>query len=269
MKIPHTAGVGFGVLLIAAAIVFAARPLSPPHKPWLAEIVYRVPTDQRVVALTFDDGPHPKFTPRILDILDKYDIKATFFMVGKEVARYPDVVKDVVRRGHAIGNHTYTHPHNIELDTRGQVVRELSKCEDAIERTAGIRPHLFRPPRGLVDGTVFSVANDEGYRVILWTVSADHHDAPTPRLMAKRVLQHIKPGGVILAHDGMYCSRIKDVEATPLIIEELVKQGYRFVTIPELLRIAEERAARTPSAPGAFRSARYSLTPAGTQPNRR
>jgi peptidoglycan/xylan/chitin deacetylase (PgdA/CDA1 family) len=105
----------------------------------------------------------------------------------------------------------------------------------------GRRAHLFRPPRGLVDGTVFTIAEEEGYTTILWTVCADHHDAPTPELMAERVLKHIRPGGIVLAHDGRVCTRWKDVKATPIIIRELKRQGYRFVTIPELLRLAPAR----------------------------
>lgn len=236
------------VVLVVTVVAFATHivPQKPQHiakhhsqlQPyWVSDVVFRVPTDKKVVALTFDDGPHPKFTPDILNILDKYRIKATFFMVGKEMVKYPDVVKEVAKRGHVIGNHTYSHPHDIELDTRTQVVGELEKCEQVIEKLTGARPQLFRSPRGLMDGAVFQIANEEGYKVILWTVCADNHSDPTPQMMANRVFQHIKPGGIILVHDGMYCSRIKDVEATPIIIEGLIKRGYRFVTVPELMKI--------------------------------
>ena len=223
--------------LLALVVLLLARPVSREVR-WRQSIVYRVPTHEKVVALTFDDGPHPQFTPKVLALLDKYGVKATFFMVGKHMEKYPEIVKEVFARGHVIANHTYTHPHDIEADTRSQVKRELERCERVIERLTGKRAHLFRPPRGLVDSTVFMVAEDEGYRTILWTVSADHHDAPTPKLMAQRVLDHIRPGGIILAHDGTFCTRWKDVAATPLIIEELRRQGYRFVTIPELLERA-------------------------------
>jgi peptidoglycan/xylan/chitin deacetylase (PgdA/CDA1 family) len=190
-----------------------------------------------VVALTYDDGPHPIYTPQLLDILDRYNVKATFFMVGKSMEEYPDIVRDAVKRGHVIGNHTFTHPHNIELDTQAQMIRELDSCEQVIERLTGGRAHLFRPPRGLVDGSVFTIANEEGYKTILWTVCADHHDAPTPELMAQRVLRHARPGAIILAHDGSFPTRWKDVAATPLLIEGLRKRGYRFVTVPQLLKM--------------------------------
>jgi peptidoglycan/xylan/chitin deacetylase (PgdA/CDA1 family) len=210
--------------------------LRSPDLFWPAAVVYRVPTSEKIVALTFDDGPHPTFTPELLEILERYHVKATFFMIGRRMEQYPDLVRAVLSHGHAIGNHSYTHPSDLRADTRAQVVRELEACERVIERLSGRRNHLFRPPRGLIDGTVFTIAEEEGYRTILWTVSADHHDAPTPQQMARRVLEHIRPGGVILAHDGTFCTRWKDVAATPLIIEALQKRGYRFVTVPELLR---------------------------------
>jgi peptidoglycan-N-acetylglucosamine deacetylase len=229
---------GILIMIIFALIIdnqFSAR-LSFNRNSWYENVVHRVPTTEKVVALTYDDGPHPVYTPQILDILDKYHVKATFFMIGQQMERYPEIVKAVLKRGHVIANHTYTHPHNIEADTSAQVIRELELCEQVIERVTGKRAHLFRPPRGLVDSTVITIAQEEGYRTILWTVSADHHDAPTPQLMAQRVFHLIRPGGIILAHDGTFRTRWKDVQATPLIIESLQQEGYRFLTVPELLR---------------------------------
>jgi peptidoglycan-N-acetylglucosamine deacetylase len=232
-------------ILVVAAVVILALRLMPERAvagmSWRHDVVYRVPTQEKVVALTFDDGPDPRFTPKILDILDKYYIKATFFMVGKQMDAYPDIVRDAFRRGHAIGNHTYTHPHDIELDTAAQTRNELERCERVIERLTGKRAHLFRPPRGMIDGSVFAAAEKEGYTTVLWTVCADHHDAPTPEKMAARVLAHSGPGAIVLAHDGTFCSRWMDVAATPMIIEELQARGYRFVTVPELLRRGNSR----------------------------
>lgn len=228
----------FEVVLIIVIIIMAVwnpTRTKVSKRSWYENVVHRVPTAEKVVALTYDDGPHPVFTPRILDILDKYHVKATFFMIGNQMERYPEVVKEVLKRGHIIANHTYTHPHNIEADTAPQIIRELELCERIIERMTGRRAYLFRPPRGLVDSTIFTIAQEEGYQTILWTVCADHHDAPTPKLMAERVVKLIKPGGIILVHDGTFPSRWKDVEATPLIIESLSQQGYKFLTLPELL----------------------------------
>ncbi len=228
----------FEVVLIIIIIIMAMWNFTKPAVPkrsWYENVVHRVPTTEKVVALTYDDGPHPVFTPQILDILDKYHVKATFFMIGSQMERYPEVVEEVLKRGHIITNHTYTHPRNIEADTAPQIIRELELCEQVIERMTGRRAYLFRPPRGSVDSTVFAIAQEEGYQTILWTVCADHHDTPTPELMAERVVKLIKPGGIILAHDGTFPSRWKDVQATSLIIESLMKQGYQFLTLPELL----------------------------------
>ena len=224
------------VLIIAAWY----RPPAGTVSPWRNKIVYAVPTKEKVVALTYDDGPHPQYTPELLNVLDKYHVKATFFMVGERMEQYPDIVEDVVARGHVVANHTYTHPRDMALDTSAQVIQELQRCEEVIERLTGRRAHLFRPPRGLMDGTVFAIAGEEGYRTILWTICADHHDAPKPCQMAERVIQHIRPGAIILAHDGRFAGRWKDVAATPMIIEALKKQDYRFVTIPELLKIGRK-----------------------------
>jgi peptidoglycan/xylan/chitin deacetylase (PgdA/CDA1 family) len=224
----------FGLVAIGLAFMLATRH-ALAGLPLNKGVVRRVETREKVVALTYDDGPHPIFTPEILKALDKYGVKATFFMIGSLMERHPAIVKDVVARGHAIGNHTYTHPHNIEADTPAEVMRELDRCEQVIERMTGKRTQIFRPPLGLVDRAVLRIAEEAGYRTILWTVCADHHDAPTPELMAQRVLKEIRPGAIILAHDGRLGIRWKDVAATPVIIQFLLERGYRFVTVPELL----------------------------------
>lgn len=211
---------------------------------WRDSVVHAVPVKQKVVALTYDDGPHPVFTPQILDELDRYGVKATFFMIGSRMEQYPDIVKEVVARGHSIGNHTYTHPENIEENTSAQVIRELDQSEQVIERLTGKDTELFRPPRGLIDGEVFSIVEKEGFRTILWSVSADHHDAPTPSSMAARVRRFVRPGAIILLHDGRINSREKDVTATPIIIRSLKNLGYRFVTVPELLKLGSHVRVR-------------------------
>lgn len=233
------------VILNAVVFLCAGKILSDESA--LKLVFHRVPTSEKVVALTYDDGPDPRFTPKILKILQKSDIKATFFMVGKMMEKNPEIVKQVVKEGHVIGNHTYTHPHDIELDSEPQIANELGKCENVIEKLANKHAWLFRPPRGLINGSVLTIAAKGGYDTVLWTVCADHHDAPTPELMAKRVFDRVEPGAIILLHDGSYGIRWKDVKATELIIQGLKKQGYRFVTIPELIEIGKNEATRAKS----------------------
>jgi peptidoglycan/xylan/chitin deacetylase (PgdA/CDA1 family) len=228
------------LILIITIIVMAVMLYVKSVRSTNDNVTYLVHTKKKVVALTFDDGPHPVFTPAILKILGKYKIKATFFMVGKQMEKYPAIVKQAIDAGNEIGNHTYTHPHNIEADTDAQMIRELDKCEQIIENMTGKRAHLFRPPRGLINGSVLTIANEEGYKTILWTVCADHHDAPTPEDMARRVMRRIKPGAIVLTHDGMTGMRWRDVPATEEIIRQLQAKGYKFVTISELLKLSSK-----------------------------
>ena len=204
--------------------------------PWRGDVVYRARVSEKLAALTFDDGPHPEFTPAILDILERYGVRATFFMVGSSVELYPEIAKEVWERGHAIGNHTYTHPANLELLPDWAIRREVERSAEAIERATGERPVLFRPPRGRFGSKAAAVLSGAHQKVVLWTVSADHHEAKTPHEMAERVLRLIRPGAIVLLHDGSTPARWKDVVATSMLIEALRKRGYRLVTVPELLR---------------------------------
>jgi peptidoglycan/xylan/chitin deacetylase (PgdA/CDA1 family) len=192
----------------------------------------------KVVALTFDDGPHPAFTPQILDILKRYGVRATFFLIGARAERYPDLARRIVAEGHEIGDHTYSHPADLPRKDWDAICREIVKGADAIERVTGVRPKLFRPPRGYLNYRVHTAAQLCGFTVVLWTVSADHHDAPTPEAMAQRVFKLVHPGAIVLMHDGRIPTRWKDVKALPLILDGLRRQGYRFVTVSELLSLS-------------------------------
>jgi peptidoglycan/xylan/chitin deacetylase (PgdA/CDA1 family) len=198
-----------------------------------------VPIRQKVIALTFDDGPNPLYTPQILRLLKQNDVKATFFLVGARAEKNPGIVKEIVAEGHAIGNHTYTHPHNITADNPLQMDEEIKKCDAALRRITHLRPTLFRPPLGRTDPQELRLAQHDGYRTVLWTVCGDHHDAPTPQLMAQRILQRVRPGAILLLHDGSPPDRSMDVTATSLLLPQLLKQGYRFVTLPELLNFKD------------------------------
>lgn len=207
------------------------------------EIIWRVQTDQKVVALTLDDGPDPKYTPRVLDLARRRHVKFTFFLVGREIDDHADLAKREAAEGHAIGNHTWDHP-NLTYDDERQNLAEIERCEDEIQRICGVRTHLLRPPKGLWDGDTFVAAEALGYRMILWSLTLEHHSAPTPEAMAKRVLDRVTPGMIILAHDGEPCHRVnreKTVQALPLLVDGLLKRGYRLVTIPELLKIGEKQ----------------------------
>lgn len=201
------------------------------------EIYRHKENTQKKIALTFDDGPHPRYTPEILEILDTYGIKATFFVVGENAEHYPDTLEEVIRRGHEVGNHTYTHPHLIRENYTG-LVEEIWRCESAIYRFGECRTKYFRPPEGLVDTDVRVAASKLGYSVILWNIDTRDWAHTPPAKIAANVLSHVHSGDIILMHD--YIGHNSPTpEALRLILPELLAQGYTFVRISELIGINE------------------------------
>jgi len=233
-----------GVALLA--VVGAAILYLNSHRR-LSDPVEYVPMHEKVVALTLDDGPHPVFTPEVLQELDREHVKATFFMIGTQMEKYPEVVREVAARGHVIGNHTYTHPYDLGQESPAGIRAEIAKSERLTERLTGQRPRLFRPPRGRKEAVVLAIARKAGYRTVLWTVCADNEHAQTPAAMAQRVVDRLRPGSIILAHDGTIPARARDVEAVVLIIRGAKAKGYRLVTLPELLALGDrERRGASP-----------------------
>jgi len=219
----------FLFLLVAFDIILRIYALRQ-KKP--LEIYWHLNTKEKIVALTFDDGPDPRFTPEILDILKKNKIKATFFDVGNKMKLYPQIVKRQVKEGHLIGNHTYTHPDLIVEDEK-TVYKELEETEKIIEKETGYRTYLFRPPKGLLDSNIFKAVQQFGYKIILWGIGVENHSLKTPQELASRVISNTYPGTIILAHDGRL-NRTKTVAAVKIIISQLKKKGYKFVTLKEM-----------------------------------
>ncbi len=245
-----------------ALVVFLAYELfEQPTNQLFGTTVTHGPRNERVVALTFDDGPNPPYTSRILDVLEREHVHATFFLVGRAVQAYPSVVRREVRDGDAIGNHTWDHPHLIVM-RRSQIRSSLQRTGTAIYRAAHVRTHLMRPPFGARDWPVMEVAHKLGYTVVMWSVPlARDWEYPPPQVIAQRVLPRVSDGSIVVLHDGNrgqicgknllpahVCDRSSDIEATKLIVDALKKQGYRFVTIPELITLGKD-VKHTP-APG-------------------
>ena len=185
------------------------------------------------IALTFDDGPHPRYTPRILDILKKYDIKATFFTVGINAYYYPETLKMVVESGHEIGNHTYSHP-KVSSIQREKLRNEIQDCEDMLYELAEYKTKLFRPPEGMIDSDILNVINDLDYSVILWDIDTrDWAHTPADQI-ADNVIKNISSGDIILMHDYIGVNS-PTCEALELFIPELLSKGYKFVVISELI----------------------------------
>ena len=189
---------------------------------------------EKKIALTFDDGPHGRYTEEILDILDEYGVKATFFVVGSNAEARPAIVKREWESGHEIGNHTYSHPHlsNIEAD---DLYDEMRRTDEVLEGLIGDRPRLFRPPEGIYSQTVSATLERLDYIPILWTVDTEDWKHPKAEVIAKTVLDHTESGVIILCHDFV-SGKSNTPAALRIFIPKLLQQGYRFVTVSELLK---------------------------------
>ncbi len=202
--------------------------------------VYRsVRTDRRVIALTFDDGPHPIRTPAILGILEKFGVRATFFMIGENIDDYRSAAEQVVKGGHEIGNHTDTHPH---LSKTGEktLQGELLRAEEKIRALTGETPLVFRPPEGSCPTGLGALAAARGYSVILWTVDTRDWAGVSADEIERTVMKNVREGAILLFHD--YTSgKSHTVEALRRIIPSLIEKGYSFVTVSELLALESEK----------------------------
>jgi peptidoglycan/xylan/chitin deacetylase (PgdA/CDA1 family) len=208
-----------------------------PQSQLYGRIVTRGPGDQRLVALTFDDGPNDPATSRILDVLAEKGVKATFFVVGENARVFPDTVRRTVAEGHAVGNHSYQHRKRDTLrDVRYQ---ELERTQEAIFEAAGIRPALYRSPNGFHTPWQLRAVRRAGLTTVHWDVQTKDWERPDPDTIVRRVLDHVHPGAIVLMHDGddthHGSDRTPTIEALPRLIDALRERGYRLVTVPELL----------------------------------
>jgi peptidoglycan/xylan/chitin deacetylase (PgdA/CDA1 family) len=185
---------------------------------------------RRQVAMTFDDGPHPAYTPKLLEILAKHGAKATFFVVGEMAERAPELVKAEAAAGHDVGNHTYHHVNLTKIPSPA-VATEIKACGNVVQQITGKPPHLFRPPGGDYNRHVAEVAEALGYTMVLWTDDPGDYASPGDRTIETRVLDRIGNGGIVLMHDGVQ----QTLDVLPQILDYLRRKGYRFVTVDEMM----------------------------------
>jgi peptidoglycan/xylan/chitin deacetylase (PgdA/CDA1 family) len=204
----------------------------------------KLDSQHKAIALTFDDGPWPTTTKQILEILKKNNIKATFFWVGRYLQTYPEIGKQVAAAGHAIGNHTWNHQY-IKYNEEG-AAREIDRTASLIEELTGIQTSIFRPPGGILNNGLAAYAQKKNYAVVLWSADSLDWRALTESLM-DNVMRQAKSGGIVLMHDGGG-NRARTVKALPDIIARLRKEGYIFVTVPELLQMQEQEFKRQETA---------------------
>ncbi|MBG6069909.1 polysaccharide deacetylase family protein [Micromonospora ureilytica] len=198
------------------------------------EVVWSGRTDQRLVALTFDDGPAPQWTPMVLDTLAQHRVPATFFMVGAQVRRHADVVRDRLA-GHEVGNHSWEHRDLAELDA-AEAYDDLRRSHDVIADLTGTPPVLLRPPYGHLGGAVLHAAARLDYRLVLWSLQMVEREFPDdPAGHARRIVERVRPGTIVLGHDVGARRRLVALRGLTDMINGLRSRGYTFVTVSALL----------------------------------
>lgn len=225
------------ILFILASAIFAATVCqsvcasAPPQKNG---VIFSGNTSYgKKIALTFDDGPHPTKTEKILDILDRYDVKATFFIIGSNAEYHPEIVAQEVLRGHEVANHSYSHT-NLSKCTPEQIKKEIDLADRAIEKAAGIRPKLFRPPEGAYSENSVKIAGELGKNTIIWTVDTMDWANRSADDIVKNIKENVRSGSIILFHD-FTSAKAHTIEALEIIIPYLKSQGYEFVTVSDFI----------------------------------
>jgi len=203
---------------------------------------YAADNEKKVIALTFDDGPHLKYTEEVLNILKKNNIHATFFVMGGSVRNHPELLKEEFAAGNVIGNHTYSHP-NLSKLTSSAIGQELNKNDAMIYKTIHVHPILFRPPYGACSELCTATITKLGYKKVTWHFLVNDWDVnkTSSEKIADQIIKNAKPGAIMAMHDGGG-NREKTVQALPVIIDTLKKNGYQFVTVSELLKVSPYRA---------------------------
>ena len=199
----------------------------------------RIKTQAPFIAMTFNDGPHPVYTPRLLDILKARNIKATFFVVGTNTRRYPGIIRRMIAEGHEVGNHTVNHKYLSRISIE-QARAEVAGCERAIIAACGVRPRILRPPGGHINNQVKVWLNREfGYSTIMWAVDPEDWKRPGSGVVAQRIINDTDAGEIVLAHD----IHGPTIAAMPRALDGLLSKGYRFVTVSQLIALERRELA--------------------------
>lgn len=221
----------FSLIAILSAVAIAA--FSPVSASGIPGTYSSHPNGKMKIAITFDDGPHPVYTPQILDILRKYGVHATFFVIGENVAMHPELTERCIAEGHEIANHTYTHK-NLAKDSYSDIQNEIVHTENTVFENFDIRTKLLRPPGGLYGKNVLSCAQNLDYTVILWSVDTrDWAHTPVQKI-TKNVLDSVRAGDIILMHDFVQ-KHSPTPKALDKILPELIERGFVPVTVSELI----------------------------------
>jgi peptidoglycan/xylan/chitin deacetylase (PgdA/CDA1 family) len=221
----------------AAAAAAAGYQSMAPTGQWYGRTFTGLP-GSRQIALTFDDGPNDLHTLRLLEVLARHGVHATFFLIGRYVRQRPEIAREIVKAGHVVGNHTFTHPPLI-FKSETEIRRQLSECRSALQDAIGEHSNLFRPPFGGRRPAVLRVARELGLEPVMWNVTGYDWNAPPAEMIERKVARQIRGGDVILLHDGghkqMGADRSNSVTATDHLIARYKSEGYEFLAVPQMM----------------------------------
>lgn len=219
-----------------------------------------VHVDGPYIALTFDDGPSAKLTPKLLDLLAAHHIKATFFLIGENATEYPDIVAREAREGHEVANHSWSHPNFGKMSDDG-VRSQIRRTNEAIKNAIGSSPTLLRPPYGSITARQKKWINQEfGYKIVLWDVDPLDWRRPGPSVVCNRIVKNTRAGSIVLAHD----IHPGTIEAMPCVLKELEEKGFKFVTVSELIAMQTPIPPKPSPSPKNSPSAKPAPSPKST-----
>jgi peptidoglycan/xylan/chitin deacetylase (PgdA/CDA1 family) len=236
---------GAGIFLLCISFGTYNLALHPNMNKWKQEkiVITMVKTSQKAVSLTFDDGPDPDKTPAVLDSLKKHNAQATFFVVGNRVEKYPQIVNIIAEQGHEVANHSYSHSYSEFSSNKPEIFKEeIDKTAALIEKITSQKPVLFRPPGGYLSDNLVDLVKNEHLLVAYWTWQQDSKDwkvGTSGAAIADHIIKNIQPGQIILLHDGA-SNGLETAKAVDILLDKLTKEGYRFVTMSELIKLGNE-----------------------------
>jgi len=193
-------------------------------------VIYRKKTNKKIIAITFDDGP-TDFTPKALDLLEKYNAKATFFCIGKQIEKHPDICRRIYSEKHQLGNHSYSHTNSFGFFSTEKVREELQKTAFLLQEITGEKNHYFRPPFGVTNPHIAKAVKELGYQVIGWNIRSLDTVIEDENKILKRITNKLKPGSIILLHD----TSDKTIRVLEQLLLTLQKENYQMITINKLL----------------------------------
>jgi len=232
--------------LASAAASAAGYQSMAPTGRWYGETFTGLKRGSKQIALTFDDGPNDPYTLKLVEIFAKHGVHATFFFIGRYVQQRPDIAREVAKAGHAIGNHTFTHP-NLIFSSSVQVRTQLEECERALDDAVGEHSKLFRPPFGGRRPVSLRVARSLGLDTVMWNVTGWDWNLGTADYIERKVRKQLRGGDVILLHDGSHTGMGADRSQTAIVTDRLISrykdQGYEFVTVPQMKQVVSRQSS--------------------------